>query len=99
MLGGTSPPWASCNHVTRYGNTVLLMLRLRALREEQGLSLRKLAELSGVHYMNLFKIENGHIDPQLSTLLKVCKALGVTLDGLVGQPIHKGGRKRGRQNS
>ena len=76
-----------------------LMLRLRALREEQGLSLRKLADLSAVHYMNLFKIENGNVDPQLSTLLKLCKALGVTLDGLVKQPIHKGGHKRGSQNS
>jgi transcriptional regulator with XRE-family HTH domain len=69
-----------------------LMLRLRALREEQGLSLRKLAERSGVHYMNLFKIENGDVDAQLSTLLKLCKALGVTLDGLVDQRKHKGAR-------
>jgi transcriptional regulator with XRE-family HTH domain len=76
-----------------------LMLRLRTLREQRGLSLRKLAELSGVHYMNLFKIENGDVDPQLSTLLKLCKTFGVTLDGLVDQPIHKGGRKRGSQNS
>ena len=69
-----------------------LMLLLRALREQQGLSLRKLADLSGVHYMNLFKIENGDVDPQLSTLLKLCKALGITLNDLVKQPGHKGAK-------
>jgi transcriptional regulator with XRE-family HTH domain len=72
--------------------TLSLMLLLGALRKERGLSLRKLAELSGVHYMNLFKIENRDVDPQLSTLLKLCKALGITLNDLVKQP----GRKRGK---
>lgn len=85
-----APP--CCNRVTPYGNTMPLMLRLRALREEQGLSLRKLAERSGVHYMNLFKIENGDVDPQLSTLMKLCNALGVPLNDLVKQPGHKGAK-------
>jgi len=46
--------------------------------------LRKLGELSGVHFVSLAKIEAGHSDPQLSTLLKLCKALHITLNQLVG---------------
>jgi transcriptional regulator with XRE-family HTH domain len=48
------------------------------------LSLRKLGELSGVHYVSLARLEAGHGDPQLSTLLKLCQALNITLNQLVG---------------
>lgn len=58
--------------------------RLRYWREQRGLSLRKLGELSGVHFVSLAKLEAGQLDPQLSTLLKLCKALGITLNQLVG---------------
>jgi DNA-binding XRE family transcriptional regulator len=58
---------------------------------------RKLAACSGVHYVTLVHIEGGEYDPRLSTLLKLCGALGITLDELVGQPTHKGGR-HGRQS-
>jgi transcriptional regulator with XRE-family HTH domain len=60
------------------------MTRLREWREKRGLSLRKLGELSGVHYVSLAKLEAGALDPQLSTLLKICKALGITLNQLIG---------------
>lgn len=58
--------------------------QLKEWRERRGLSLRKLGELSGVHFVSLAKLEAGQLDPQLSTLLKLCKALGVTLNQLVG---------------
>jgi len=51
---------------------------------KRGLSLRRLGDLSGVHYVSLVKLEGGKLDPQLSTLIKVCKALKITLDQLVG---------------
>jgi transcriptional regulator with XRE-family HTH domain len=56
------------------------------------LSLRKLGELSGVHYVSLFKLEAGQLDPQLSTLLKLCKALNITLNQLVGVARPQKGR-------
>jgi transcriptional regulator with XRE-family HTH domain len=59
---------------------------------------RKLANCSGVHYVTLVRIEGGQLDPRLSTLMKLCAALGITLDELVGQPTHKGGR-HGRKGS
>ena len=69
-----------------------MQTRLREWREKRGLSLRKLGDLSGVHYVSLVKMEAGRLDPQLSTLLKLCRALGITLNQLVGEPRGKGGR-------
>jgi DNA-binding XRE family transcriptional regulator len=72
--------------------TMLLMqTRLREWREKRGLSLRKLGERSGVHYISLVKLEAGRLDPQLSTLLKLCQALRISLSQLVGETNKKGG--------
>ncbi len=71
------------------------MLRLREHRERLGLSLRGLAKVAGVHYVHLAKMEAGQGDPQLSTLMKLCAAFGVTLNELVAQPQHKGGTSHG----
>jgi transcriptional regulator with XRE-family HTH domain len=57
--------------------------RLKEWRERRGLSLRKLGELSGVHFVSLARLEAGRLDPQLSTLLKLCKGLRITLNQLV----------------
>ena len=60
-----------------------MQTRLKEWREKRGLSLRKLGDLSGVHYVSLVKMEAGRLDPQLSTLLKLCRSLGITLNQLV----------------
>jgi len=59
--------------------------------------LRKLGELSGVHYVTLAKIEASQLDPRLSTLRRIAEALGVTLSELAGEltiihPSTKGGK-------
>jgi len=59
-------------------------MHLKRLREAQGLSLRKLGERSGVHYTKLIKMEAGTVDPRLSTVCRVAKALGVTVSELLG---------------
>ena len=64
--------------------------RLKEWRERRGLSLRKLGALSGVHFVSLARLEAGLLDPQLSTLLKLCKALRITLNQLVAQKRQKG---------
>jgi transcriptional regulator with XRE-family HTH domain len=66
--------------------------RLREWRERRGLSLRRLGELSSVHYVSLARLEAGQGDPQLSTLLKLCKALHITLNQLVGVARPQKGR-------
>ena len=72
-----------------------MQTRLKEWREKRGLSLRKLGERSGVHYVSLVKLEAGRLDPQLSTLLKLCQALRVSLSQLVGETVKKGGMKHG----
>ena len=61
------------------------MLRLKAFRERRGLSLRKLAKASGVHYVSLARLEAGQFDPRLSTLRKLAKALRVSIADLLGE--------------
>lgn len=61
------------------------MLRLRMIREGKGVSLRALKKRSGVAVATLARIEAGGYDPRLSTLMKLAKALGVTVWELIGE--------------
>ncbi len=71
-------------------------MNLKLLREQRGLSVRKLGEKAGVHYVSIVKMETGRLDPRLSTLLRVAGALGVTVSELIGdQPTTKGGKSHG----
>jgi transcriptional regulator with XRE-family HTH domain len=66
-------------------------MRLKEWRRRRKLSLRRLGEISGVHFVSLAKMEAGKLDPRLSTLLKLCRALDITIQQLVGS-ITKGGK-------
>jgi transcriptional regulator with XRE-family HTH domain len=63
---------------------MLMKTRLQEWRKRRGLSLRQLGELSGVHFVSLAKLEAGTLDPQLSTLLKLCRTLHITPNQLLG---------------
>jgi transcriptional regulator with XRE-family HTH domain len=54
--------------------------RLRVLRGEQGLSIRALAEQSGLNVNTLSLIENSKTSPSVSTLQQVAAALGVPIN-------------------
>lgn len=56
-------------------------MNLRKIRMEQGLSVPKLAELSGVPRRTIQEIENRD-DCRVSTAKQLAKALGITLDEL-----------------
>ena len=60
------------------------VLRLRQIREGKGVSLRALKKRSGVAVSSLARYEAGQGDPQLTTLRKIAKALGVTVAELIG---------------
>ena len=49
---------------------------LQTLRVQKGLTVRELAEASGVHYSNIAKIENGRYNVSVDILGKVADALG-----------------------
>jgi transcriptional regulator with XRE-family HTH domain len=57
--------------------------RIRLLRGEKGLSLRKVATLSGMSPSLLSQIETGKVNPSLSTLRKIAQALDVPVFYLV----------------
>jgi DNA-binding Xre family transcriptional regulator len=62
-----------------------MAMRLKEWRRRRKLSLRRLGEISGVHYVSLAKMEAGKLDPRLSTLLRLCEALEITPNDLVQQ--------------
>jgi putative transcriptional regulator len=51
--------------------------RLKALRLDRELSQDMLAQKAGIERKTVNRIENGHFSPNLSTLIRVCKALKV----------------------
>ena len=69
------------------------MLRIRQLRERKGVSLRKLARLSGVGAATLSRIESGEANPRLSTLLQLADVLDVSVTDLFEK---SSGRKGGK---
>lgn len=63
---------------------------LKRLRNKKGWSQERLAREAGISYITLVKIERGGIEnPKLRTLLKLAKALAVSLDKLVGSSKDK----------
>ncbi len=58
-------------------------LRLPAVRKKKGLSLRQLAEKSGVAFGAINRIELGKTTPRLETLERLAKALGVSVRDLI----------------
>lgn len=55
-------------------------LRIRELRNERGLSIRDLAEISGIYPANLSAIENGKYNARLDTLEKLEAVFDKELD-------------------
>lgn len=50
-------------------------VRITELRNSRGLTTRQLAELCGVNYANISKIENGRYNVSIDILAKICNAL------------------------
>ena len=62
----------------------MLADNIKRLRAELGLSQEQLAKKADVTYSALSKIEAGyHTDPRVSTLLRISRALDVTIDDLM----------------
>jgi transcriptional regulator with XRE-family HTH domain len=56
---------------------------LKKGRKAKGLTLRQLATMTGQNYALIYKLETGLIyDPGFRRLVKLAKALGLSLDGL-----------------
>lgn len=57
--------------------------KIRRVREHQGLTREKLAELSGISTQFLAEIENGKKGMSALTLKKICSALCVSADSVI----------------
>ncbi len=53
--------------------------RIKAARESRGLSIRDLAELAGINKSQIVRIESGQSDPHYTTLLRIARALEVSV--------------------
>ena len=53
--------------------------QLAKLRAKHGLSTRNLAELCGVNFANICKIENGKYNVSIDILGKICEVLGAEI--------------------
>jgi transcriptional regulator with XRE-family HTH domain len=57
--------------------------RVRELRETKGWTLEVLAETAKMNELQVGHIERGASDPKLSTMVKLAKALGITISELL----------------
>jgi transcriptional regulator with XRE-family HTH domain len=56
-----------------------LLQTLKEARVRKGLSQRELARLAGIQQSHISKIETGEVDPRISTLMELGRALGLEL--------------------
>jgi transcriptional regulator with XRE-family HTH domain len=62
----------------------LYLKNLKKYRTEKGWSQEKLSREAGISYQTVIKIERGNIEnPKIETILKLGKALKISLDKLV----------------
>ena len=64
-----------------------ITFHVREIRQSKGLSIRQLAELSGVSKTNISAIENNQIMPTVYTLCCLAIALGVDPSDLISYKI------------
>lgn len=64
-----------------------ITFHVREIRQSKGLSIRQLADLSGVSKSNISALENNQIMPTVHTVCCLAVALGVDLDDLVSYKI------------
>lgn len=74
--------------------------RIREAREERGLSLRDVAEVTGFSVSFLSQVELGRSSPSLASLQTICAALGLELAAALRQdppgdsgPVHRAGHR------
>lgn len=60
-------------------------MRIKELRKKAGLTQNELAEKTGVSLMSIRRYETGERLANFELLMKICKALGVSLAELVGE--------------
>jgi transcriptional regulator with XRE-family HTH domain len=60
-----------------------IAVKLRALREQRGLTHKEAAELADVSHRTLIRLESGERAPYMPTVTKIARAYGVPFEELV----------------
>ena len=63
--------------------------RIKELRQAKGLTQKQLGKKIGVHYLNVGRYEQDKVNPSVPALMRLARALNVTLDFLVYGPDGK----------
>ena len=66
-----------------FSHRAVLGERIRALREAQGLSQRKLALMADTNQTHLWQIESGRTSVGIDLLYRIASALGVRVQDLI----------------
>lgn len=60
-------------------------MNLQMIRKQKGISQTRLAQLSGVHRVSIVRYEEGRTTPNARNAQKLARALGCTIDELLGE--------------
>jgi len=71
----------------------VFQIRIKAIREDLGLSQIKVSADTGIHQSYLSKYENGTLEPNLEQLGILANYYQVSIDWLLGNPHNKEGRE------
>lgn len=81
-MHGSKQPHA----VFAHEDFVILSTNIERIRNEQGMDVKKLAQVSGLVRQTIHDIEKLKGDPKLSTIRKIAEALGVSIGDLFTAP-------------
>jgi DNA-binding XRE family transcriptional regulator len=79
----STPDFAGHFTMSSFSQLQALGRSIRATREEHGLDARQLSEKTGITHSRLTAIEDGQLDPDYESLLKLADALDVGMTALV----------------
>ena len=68
--------------------------RIRAMRNERGLTQQQLADALGVNKQTVCEWEHGRTFPRIDTLRKLAQYFGVTIDYLLEQRVEPSVKRR-----
>lgn len=66
------PPLDESSDIVAFGNAV------RRIRKGKKISMQQLAHQADIELSQIYRIETGKINPKLSTILNIARALGVS---------------------
>lgn len=67
--------------------TKMIGEKLKKIREDKGLTLREVADKTGIHFTYIGKLENGQHKANLEMINKLCKFYNISVSSLFGETV------------